>query len=220
MSAATARSRTVPLLAALESAEDEVGQAVALLRADGVEEPEKLSLAEGDRRLLRLYRKLSGRPAELAVTCGTCGTTSALELDPDVLRPPAPRVALLDHGGLREPTYGDLVGLPSDRAEAEAALLRRLVVGDPGRAPEAADLELVDDSLVGPVRLDCVGCGQPLEAAVDVERLVLELLSRLLVGVDLEIHALASAYHWSLEAIESLPDDRRSRLAQLVLEER
>jgi hypothetical protein len=127
---------------------------------------------------------------------------------------------VLDGGGVRQPSYSDLVGLPTDRGHAEAELLRRLVVGSPRRAPRPDDLERVDDSLAGPIALDCVGCGRRIEAAVDVQLLVLQLLAGLLAGVDHEVHALASAYHWSLDAIESLPDDRRARLAELVLEGR
>jgi hypothetical protein len=215
-----ARSRSVSLLAALGAADDELRQVLALLRADGVERPEELSLGAGDRRLLHLYGELAGRPAELTATCGGCKTVSSVELDPDRLPPMAPRVAVLDGGGLREPTYSDLVELPADRGEAEAEFLRRLVVGAPRRLAHPADLDRVDDSLAGPIVLDCVGCGRRLEAPVDVQPLVLELLARLLAAVDVEIHALARAYHWSLEAIESLPDERRMRLAELVLEER
>jgi hypothetical protein len=214
------RSRSVSLMAALAAADGELGQVLALLRADGVEEPEAMELGTGDRRLLRLYRELAGRPAELNVTCGACGTISSVELDPDALPATAPRVAVLGGGGLRGPTYGDLVELPADPRDAESALLRRLVVGTPARPAEADDLELVDDSLAGPLVLECVGCGRPLEAPVDVERLALELLVRLLVEVEVEIHLLARTYHWPLAAIEELPDERRSRLAELVLEGR
>jgi hypothetical protein len=130
-------------------------------------------------------------------------------------------VALLGPaGGLREPTYGDLLGLPADEDEAADELLRRCTIGAPARRATAAELELVDDSLSGPVLLPCVQCGASIEVEVDVEQLVLERLQRHADGVDLEVHLLASTYHWELAAIEALPDDRRGRLARLVAEQR
>ncbi len=215
-----ATARSISLLAALESAPDELGQVLALLRADGVDEPDALPLGVGDRRLLRLYAELAGRPVELTVACGACETVNSVELDPDLLPPDAPRVVSLGGGGLRAPTYADLIGLPDDAAEAERLLLDRCLVGAPERAPRAAHLELVDDSLAGPLVAECMGCGTVLEVAVDIERRVLELLVRLLVDVDVEVHLLARAYHWPLETIEALPDARRARLAELVREER
>jgi hypothetical protein len=215
------RSRCVAVLDALRSSDDELGQVLAVLRAAGVAEPETELVAAGDRRLLGLYRDLAGRPAELTLTCGACHTVNSLELDPDSLAAPSSRVAVVGRGGgIREPTYGDLVGLPAEHDAAEGALLARLVVGAPARPPDFADFRLVDDTLAGPLIVECAGCGVRLEAPVDVERLVLELLTRLLARVDVEVHLLANAYGWSLEAIEALPDERRTLLADLVAEDR
>jgi hypothetical protein len=220
MAAVGTASRSIRLFAALESAPDELGQVLALLRADGVQELDEVPLGDGDRRLLRLHEEITGRPLELVVACGECEAVNSVELDTRRLPPPAPRAAVLGGGGLREPTYADLVGLPDDPVEAERALLDRCVIGAPERAPTPADLELVDDSLAGPLVFTCVDCGATMEAAVDVERRVLELLVRNLAKVDVEVHLLARAYHWPLETIEALPDGRRSRLAELVLEGR
>jgi len=52
--------------------------------------------------------------------------------------------------------------------------------------------------------------------AVDVQPLALRGLLGLLGRYDLEVHLLASAYHWDLAAIEALPDVRRRRLAKFV----
>src|SRR3954471_1412389 len=92
-------------IAALGSSADELGQVLALLRAAGVEAPERLGVAEGDRRLLELHRGLTGRDVEVAVTCGVCGATSVAVLSPDSVPAPAPRSAWLEPGsGLRAPT--------------------------------------------------------------------------------------------------------------------
>lgn len=211
----------IAAVAALSSSGDELGQVLALHRADGVQEPEKLTVAAGDRRLLALHRALTERGVEVAATCTTCEAVSVAELSPDTVPPQAARSAWLGPGGgLREPTYGDLLELPADPDAAEAQLLRRCTVGAPGRAPSPQELEWIDDSLTGPIRLACVECDAALEVAADVEQLVLEGLQRHVAAVEIEIHLLASAYGWSLPVIESLPDERRRRFARLVADGR
>jgi hypothetical protein len=208
-------------IAALGSSADELGQVLALQRAAGVAEPERLTLAAGDRRLLALHRALTGRDPEVVAACGACDAVNAAVLSPGTVPPEAPRTARLGAGGgLREPTYADLLGLPADAEAAEAELLRRCTVGAPARPARPGDLDLVDDSLAGPLVLECVACGAVLEIALDVERLVLQGLQRHAAEVELEIHLLASAYGWSLAAIEALPDERRRRMARLVADGR
>ena len=208
-------------IAALGSAGDELGQVLALHRAAGVHEPERLAVSVGDRRLLALHRLLTGRDVEVAATCTACDAVSVAVLSPHTVAPPAARTAWLGPGGgLREPTYGDLLELPADPRAAEAELLRRCTVGTPARAPGADELERVDDSLAGPIRLACAACGAAVEVAVDVERLVLEGLQRHAAEIELEVHLLAGAYGWSLPAIEALPDERRRRFARLVADGR
>jgi hypothetical protein len=208
-------------VAALGSSGDELGQVLALHRADGVEDPERLTVAAGDRRLLALHRSLTERDVEVAATCAACETVSVAVLSPEAVPPEAARTAWVGPGGgLRGPTYADLLELPADPAAAEGELLRRCTVGAPGRAPEPQELERIDDSLTGPIKLHCVECGAALEVAADVERLALEGLQRHASEVEVEIHLLASAYGWSLPVIESLPDGRRRRFARLVADGR
>ncbi len=208
----------VAATAALGSSEDELGQVLALHRAAGVDEPERLTISAGDRRLLEMHRRLTRRALEVAVTCRACDTVNAVELSPETVPPAAPHTAWISPGGgLRSPTYADLLDLPAEPTEAESELLRRCTVGSPQRAAEAADLERVDDSLTGPILLECVDCASPIALAADVERLVLVDLQRFAYEVEYEIHLVAGAYGWSLETIEALPDERRHRLAQFVL---
>ncbi len=204
-------------VAALHSSGDELGQVLALHRAAGVQEPERLTVSVGDRRLLGIHRALTGRELEVAATCAACEAVSVAVLSPESVPPGAERSAWLGPGGgLREPTYGDLLELPSPPDAAEAELLRRCVVGAPPRAPRAEELERIEDSLAGPVRIECVECGATLEIPADVERLVLERLAQHAAETEVEIHLLAEAYGWSLSAIEALPDERRRRFARLV----
>lgn len=211
--------RAAAVLAVLPESGSELEQVLALLRASSEDEPEALTVGTGDRRLLALHRALTGRDIELTVACGECETVNELALGavPDE----APRVAVCGvGGGVRAPAYRDLLGLPPDADEAVTELLRRCTVGSPSRRPEPGDLDRVDDSLVGPVTAACAECGAPLELALDVEPLLLAGLHEQLRRIDHEIHVLAQAYHWDLETIEGLSDDRRARLARLVMEER
>jgi hypothetical protein len=208
-------------IAALDGSPDELGQVLALHRAAGADAPERLRVAAGDRRLLGLHRALTGRDLELTATCAGCGAVSVAVLAPGALPPDAPRSARLGRGGgLRQPTYADLQGLPGDRAAAAGELLGRCVVGAPSRAAREEDLAGIEDSLAGPVALACVECGAGLEVAADVQRLVLEALQRHAAEVEREVHLLARAYGWSLAAIEALPDERRRRFAELVADGR
>jgi len=207
------------LLASLDGASSEIAQVIALLGAAGFDDPEHLSVGEGDRHLLALYRSVAGEALAILVSCPACGELCEAPVDPGELPPPSPRVAVLGSGGgLREPTYADLLELPGDAAEAVRVLCTRCVVGSPSRAPDASDLELVDDSLAGPICFACSGCDEPITVDVDVEQMVVERLVRQAHGIDREIHALASAYHWSLREIESLGEDRRHALAELISE--
>ncbi|MEV0319761.1 hypothetical protein ACIBKX_16680 [Streptomyces sp. NPDC050658] len=193
----------------------ELGQAVAVLAAAG-HDPAALPVATGDRLLLALHRELTGRDVEPVLTC-VCGEFSTVRLGPDSVPPPRPRTAVLGGaGGLRQPTYGDLLDLPGD-ASGDAELLRRCTVGTPERPPSAGDFDTIDDSLAGPLVFDCPACGAEVSYPLDVQTLVLRGLLTLLDELDHDVHVLASAYGWSLAAIESLPRDRRRRLVAHVV---
>ena len=208
-------------VAALGSADDELGQVLALHRAAGVQEPERLTLSVGDRRLLALHRSLTGRDVEVAATCAECDAVNVAVLSAQTVPPHATRTAwLAPGGGLREPTYGDLVDLPADPKVAEVALVRRCIVGALACVPDPHELERIDGSLAGPISLACAVCGAAVDIAADVERLVLEGLQRHAAEIEVEIHLLAGAYGWSLPAIEALPDERRRGLAGLVADGR
>lgn len=61
------------------------------------------------------------------------------------------------------------------------------------------------------VSVTCTGCGNPLDVEIDLEALLLARLAHLQRELLLDVHALASAYHWSESEILALPAWRRAR---------
>lgn len=201
---------TTPTLAALAdalAAPTELAQTTGVLAAAG-HPAAGLTLGAGDRLLLGLHRELTGHDVAVSARCPACGVLGEVELGPDTL----PSLSTVDKSSpVRPPTYGDLVGLPTGDAGA-AELVRRCTL--PGGAGAGAeDLAGVDDSLSGPLVFGCPACDVPVECPVDVQPLALRGLLGLLRRYELEVHLLASTYHWDLDTIEALPDSRRQRLA-------
>jgi hypothetical protein len=207
------------LLRSLDGPPNELSQVLALLRAAGVEAPETLTLGQGDRRLLALHRAVTAHDVEVSAACTACGALNAATLREGDVGEPTPRWAPLGSGGgLRQPTYADLEDLPLDEVAGPAELLRRCTVGEPARPADADDFALVDDALAGPLELACAECGARVLIDLDVQRLVLERLVRWRRAIDVEVHLIARAYHWALEEIDALEDERRSLLAGLIAE--
>lgn len=210
MSAAPGLAR---LVAALDDGEGLLAQAVAVLRAAAPEpDPAYLPAGAADRLLLAVHERAVGRPLEMTVACPACGALTTLPLGRADVGEHHERSAWCGPGaGVREPSYADLLAAGGDPYR----LLALCRVGD-GDGATLDDLARVEGSLCGPVRSSCCDCGVPLEVDVDVVALVLRALSDLRVDIDREVHLLASGYGWDLAVIESLPDERRRRLAALV----
>jgi hypothetical protein len=206
----------------LEGPASEVGQAVALLSAAGVHEAQQCTLGEGDRRLLALVVHCTDGPLEVTAVCPACGEWNSLELEPDLFGPPVPASAWWGPGGgLRQPTYADLVATRTEKPETIVSrLLALCTMGSPPSPPTVDDLARIDDSLSGPLRFDCFACSEPIEADIDVQRVALERLVRRTTEVEYEIHLLAREYRWDLATIEGLSDARRRSLARFVAESR
>jgi len=203
------------LVQALHGWADELSQVTAVLSVAGVAEPEQLTVADGDRRLLAFHHGLTGQDPELVLAC-PAGCVFAIRLSPDTLPARRPRSVTCGGGGLREPIYADLRGLPADRDTAGAELLRRCQVGTPDRELTSADLDAVDDTLDGPLVTTCAECGAQVSVQVDVQLLVLRRLAALAAAVDAEIHMIARAYGWDIAEIERLADDRRRGFVELI----
>ena len=205
------------LLRAVEDADSEFGEVIALLRACGVADCTPCPVGVIDRLLLRVHRAVLHRDLEVAVACPACQVLNALPLGVDDVPEYSPRSAWCGPGiGVREPTGADLVDLPDDAEEAALELELRCRIG-PAEEPVPADaLARVDQSLCGVVRVACIECDAPVSEFVDVQHLVTAAIADAVADVDVEIHMIASRYGWELATIESLPDSRRVRLAALA----
>lgn len=199
------------LVTALDDGDGLLAQAVAVLRVAAPEpDPAYLPAGTADRLLLAVHERAVGRPLDLTVACPACGALTTLPLGRADVGEHHERSAWCSPGvGVREPSYADLLAAGGDPYR----LLALCRIGD---GATLDDLARVEGSLCGPVRSSCCDCGTPLEADVDVVALVLRALGGLRVDIDREVHLLASRYGWDLAVIESLPDERRRRLAALV----
>ena len=199
------------LAAALDDANDLLAQAVAVLRAAAPEpDPARLPTGIADRLLLAVHERALGRPLEHTVRCPACGALTTLPLGRTAVGEHYPRSAWCAPGaGAREPTYADLLAAQGD----PGALLALCSVGE---GATLDDLARIEGSLCGPLRSSCWECAAPLEVDVHVVALVLRALSMMRIDIDREVHLLAAGYGWDLAVIESLPDERRRRLAALV----
>jgi hypothetical protein len=205
------------LLRAVDEADSELGEVVALLRACGVADCTPYPVGVIDRLLLRAHRAVLHRDLEVVVACPACRVLNALPLGIDDVPEYSPRSAWCGPGaGVREPTGADLSGLPDDAEEAALELERRCRIGPAGGPVAAGALDRADQSLCGTVQVACIECGAPVSEFVDVQHLVTAAIADVVADVDVEIHLIASRYGWELGTIEALPDGRRERLAALA----
>ena len=180
--------------------------------------PRPCRFGEGDRRLLGLALELSARDIELVVSCPACKVPNAADLRPEDLPPLAPRVAWLGEGGLRAPTFADLEALPAEPGAAVGELLAAARSGS-GRPPRRGRPRHGGRLPLRPRRDRVPGVlGGHRHQGENVERLALLRLGECARDREADVHALAAAYHWTLDEIESLPDGRRRRLASLARE--
>ena len=211
------RPTRVSMLRQLDRAGSEIEQAMLLLAESGVPDVAALPVGVIDRLLLHLHRRMLGEDLGCVVACPSCGVLNALPLGPDDVPAYAPRSAWCARGsGVREPTGGDLLGLPEEVSLAGEVLLGRCAIGPADGPRELAALDRAEQSLSGTVRASCTECAASIESPVDVQALVVAAVAAVAAEVDVEVHLLASRYGWDLDTIEALPDSRRSRLAALV----
>jgi hypothetical protein len=227
------------LLDVLEADTDAVGRSARLAARLSGEDPSEWSLLEVHRALLGLWRAQSGDGLGASALCPACDERLELELSVSSLLAAVeaaesePRTIVADGWEIevRPPTLADLararagpdVGLAAERL-ARACVVRCSREGRtvPRSRISRRALRLVEarlealDPTGAPLDLVCPSCSHVWSAPLDLASLLssqLELEARALLG---EIHALASAYGWSEQAILSLPRERRREYVQLV----
>lgn len=218
---------------------------VALLDAlvvdgDGASGVAAWTLAERDRALASLHRRVFGDRIAAARRCGVCGEMfevafSLAELAESVGRgdPPAEIEALLDQGRVRL-TSGHTVRAVTGRDEAAVAsialrdpeaaadsLAARCVESGPEGVPVPADvLDRVLEWLAPVLDVDLVGscpeCGAQQETAFSVEHWLVAALAQGRRQLLREVHLLARAYGWSLAGVLELGRGERQALAAMV----
>lgn len=213
------------LAAAFEDGTDLLSQAAAVLRARPdpdelafyrVDDPADLPLGAADRRLLAAYEQVCGPCLEVTARCDRCDARTTLPLTVASVGPHSWASRRTGPtGGLREPTYADLLACGRDTGRL-VQRCRQGCAGDGTDAEALADLDGLEQSLAGPLRSRCVGCGAAVVVDTDVMELVLTALAVVCADFDRDVHLLASSYGWDLPSIEALPDQRRQRLAALV----
>lgn len=202
------------------------------------------ALTVGDREALLwgVRRATTGDWVDLVVTCEGCGQKLDAALDLDrwaaaVTDGPGPAARRTSVGGrellLRPPTGADqeaVVAVPGGVEERTLALLRLVVEAVGGEAPDDAVLEALapalgevlattDPAAETLIDVACPACDIVTPTVVDAGQVLVEEAvagARWLVE---EVHVLASHYHWSEDAILSLPTARRRRYLELVHED-
>ena len=200
------------------------------------------ALSVGDRQFLTtcLAGRLGEDEAWFTVNCRACGERFDFplrfsELPVKPAGPSYPFCETILRAGKcrwRVPNGADqkaLALLPSDE-EALQTLLQRCLVHDeteagtdipPGlvanlTAPEIARIETALEAqapeVTNRVQAACVGCSEINETEINP----LRYLSTPLQGVSIDIHRIASAYHWSEAEILSLPRHRRLHYLELI----
>ena len=195
-----------------------------------------LTIGERDALLLRLREATFGPRLAGLVRCPSCGeqieiAVSAADLD---ARPAAAEVTV-DAGGyvlrLRPPNSHDVLAVSSvDLAEAPAAILRRCLQsasrdGAPVEASqlpdavlEAAEARLADADPRADVhlRLACPACGRHATTVLDIVSFFWREIDAWACRMLRDVHALASAYGWTEDAILALTPLRRQCYLELV----
>jgi hypothetical protein len=214
---------------------------VAVAGRDGAaEDPSRLDLAERDRRLLVLRETLFGAQMRVYAQCPRCAAELEYTLDTRALRDAiksSGRDALRARFGevamrLRLPDSRDLaaVAMADDADEARRTLVRRCMAsvgegdsdmsevpideGALAAAGECLSMAMRDAEVT--VGLLCADCGDESVAVVDVGEFLWEEIDRLARRLIGEVHAIASAYHWTEQEILGLSPVRRRMYLEML----
>jgi len=198
-----------------------------------------LTVGDRERLVLALHAASFGPQVETLTICDACGTTNEVTLDLlDALVPPDGAGAD-QHFSLyglnvqfRCPNGADQERAAAvakvDPAAAEAILLAACVLSVTDAGGRQAQIEgpplisaledavrLADPDAESIVAVACAGCDQRVVAVADAFALLHGALRTGRSVLD-DVHRLAACYHWTEDAILSLPTERRRHYLALL----
>ncbi len=214
------------------------------VQAPSPDEVRALAIGDRDRIVLALRKRLLGDELECLCSCA-CGETLELVLSlGELLRAaddqPAPLQTQATAPSGARVWVRAATGADHERAARRALadldaaaleLVERCVLDahGPDGAKCALDgellglasglLEELDPGAEILLRGACPACGQGVVAVLDPGAYLWTELERWRARLELEVHVLASAYHWSEEEIVGLDRARRARYIELVDEQ-
>jgi hypothetical protein len=190
---------------------------------DALEPCEALELCahDRDRILAAIYTRAFGGHVLASARCDSCGSPFDFELAiPELQRLLAgPRATAPPYLPLG---HDELAVAQLAPGEAEHELAQRCAdrAGPAAATPE--DLDAMLEELAPLLSLDlsasCPECSALQSIPFDIQTLLLGELLRAQRALWENVHTLASAYHWRLEEIHSLPRSRRRLLAEQAVE--
>ena len=197
-----------------------------------------LPIARRDALLLELRERCFGNLMTALASCPDCGTRVEISFEMRDLRGHASTDERLTVSvdefevEARLPTTRDLAAAASEASVNDAAerLLERCVVaarraGEPVEAAEltpavrdavAAKMEEAGAAGDAEISMSCPECGRAWSALFDAPAFLWSELNAAALRVFDDVHALATAYGWSEEAIVSMPRARRRVYRELV----
>lgn len=186
----------------------------------GLDEARALTVGDRDRVLLALRSLLAGDEMDCVCECA-CGETLEIEVSIRALLgeaagEPVPREA----GGVRAVTGADheraALRAVDDPAAAADELVRGCMLEGDDVEAAARRLEALDPGAEILLRGTCPACGSDVVAALDPGAYLWTELEHWRARLELDVHTLASHYHWSEEEIVSLDPQRRGRYIELI----
>ncbi|HRI60788.1 MAG TPA: hypothetical protein PK228_13715 [Saprospiraceae bacterium] len=199
--------------------------------AGSVPKAETFVTADRDRLLAVVYKQTYNAQIESTVQCQYCSAPFDLDFSlDDLLRHLQPDGILpeqtdgtfyLENGSrFRLPTGADeqsVSGLPTAQM-AQVLLERCLLEGDPAADGEKAQqaMEQIAPVLQTEMLAHCPECEKEQQVHFDLQSFLLTRLKQGQKQVILDIHRLASNYHWSHAEILDLPRNMRRRYVELI----
>lgn len=205
-------------------------QSIALLQGvagfpEGVDAEEVLPcLSVGDRVLLMLHmrRMTLGDTMHCILKCPACRVPMSIELSASTFIDSAVKSALgqTETGEIKPVTTEDqkMLLLSAGGINAAAAMLLKSCALSHDRSADDAEQALKQIDPLADIVLDlsCPECGQIFQAPFDPEAFFLTEVATRSAELEKEVHWLAFHYHWSEDAILSLPASRRRRYLDLI----